>query len=236
MILNRLQQSLQPNRSHMKCDIWKPCRDQRWQIELRFSIWRFSEQFFFVNNHLQCYWPIINNSISKICPNFKFLVLTFSRPMSCSMINEQKLCEVKIFQLQSMSNAIRYINQRFAFMNSGFSCLALIFNLSYLRSTILHAKKRLQVAKHFKWYDESYTLFFSRLTRTNGWVVKASRRESGDLGSISIECWNSLPPLGHFAWHWARQCTDTRTFYIAALTIIFSFLDFLSGDLALTGF
>ena len=32
---------------------------------------------------------------------------------------EQKLCEVKIFQLQSMSNAIRCIDQRFAFKNSG---------------------------------------------------------------------------------------------------------------------
>ena len=28
---------------------------------------------------------------------------------------EQKLCEVKIFQLQSMSNAIKCIDQRFAF-------------------------------------------------------------------------------------------------------------------------
>ena len=35
------------------------------------------------------------------------------------MSNEQKLCNVKIFQLQSMSNAIRCINQRFAFKNSG---------------------------------------------------------------------------------------------------------------------
>ena len=63
---------------------------------------------------------------------------------------EQKLCKVKKFQLQSMSNTIRCIDHRFAFKNSGIACLALIFNLSYQRSTILQAKKCLQVAKHFK--------------------------------------------------------------------------------------
>ena len=42
---------------------------------------------------------------------------------------EQKLCKVKIFQLQSMLNAIRCIDQRFVFKNSRILCLALIFNL-----------------------------------------------------------------------------------------------------------
>ena len=60
-----------------------------------------------------------------------------------------------------MSNAIRCIDQRFAFNNSGIAGLVLIFNLSYPRSTILHAKKRLQLAKHFKKYDESYTVFLA---------------------------------------------------------------------------
>ena len=36
---------------------------------------------------------------------------------------EQNLCKVKIFQLQSMLNAIRLIDQRFAFKNSGIACL-----------------------------------------------------------------------------------------------------------------
>ena len=36
------------------------------------------------------------------------------------MRNGQKLCEVIIFQLISMLNAIRCIDQRFAFKNSGF--------------------------------------------------------------------------------------------------------------------
>ena len=43
---------------------------------------------------------------------------------------EQKLCWVKIFQLQSMLNEIRCTDQRFAFKNSPISCLALIINLS----------------------------------------------------------------------------------------------------------
>ena len=54
-----------PNLSHMKYDIWKLCSDQRCQDELWFSIWRFFEQYAFVNIHLLCYWPTIHNSISK---------------------------------------------------------------------------------------------------------------------------------------------------------------------------
>ena len=65
--VNRSQRK-QPNRSKMKCDVWKLCTssDQRWQDELRFSISRFLEQFAFVNSHLLCYWPTIHNLISKI--------------------------------------------------------------------------------------------------------------------------------------------------------------------------
>ena len=62
--------------------------------------------------------------------------------------------------------------------------LGLIFNLSYLRSTILQATKGLQVVKHFKLYDRSYTNFFCRQTQTNGWVVKVSLRCVAD-------CWGS---------------------------------------------
>ena len=49
----------------------------------------------------------------------------------------------EIFQLQSMSNAIRYIDsdQWFAFKNSRISCLAMIFNLKNPSMTALSAKK-----------------------------------------------------------------------------------------------
>ena len=50
---------------------------------------------------------------------------------------EQKLFEVKTFQLQSMSNAIKCIDQRFAFKNSRISFLA----LKNLSATVLYAKK-----------------------------------------------------------------------------------------------
>ena len=63
-----------------------------------------------------------------------------------------------------------------------------------------------------------------------------SRSESGGSDTIPADFWNLLLPLGHFAWHWARQCTDTRAFYVAALSMIFFLLDFVSGDLTLTGF
>ena len=73
---------------------------------------------------------------------------------------------------------------------------------------------------------------FKQLIRTNALVVKVSSSEFGDLG---FDSWwvlkrsaaprpfcVALSPSGH--WH---------AFYIAALSI-FSFLDFVSGDLALT--
>ena len=54
------------------------------------------------------------------------------------------------------------------------------------------------------------------------------------MGSVPAGYLTFLQPSYHFAWHWARQCTDTRR-HIAALSIMFlSFLDFVSGDLALT--
>ena len=90
------------------------------------------------------------------------------------------------------------------------------------------------------WNMRSHIPFFSSYSyyfiRTYGLVVKTGCRESGDVGSIPDDCWNPLQCLGHFAWHWARQCTDTCAFYIAALSIIlfFQVLDFVSGDLALT--
>ena len=93
--------------------------------------------------------PITQSGRSVL--NFKLSVLTFSRLMSCSMSIEQKLCKVKIFHFQSMLNAIRCIDQRFTFKNSGILCLALIFNLSNPRMTFFYAKKigcNLQVAKY----------------------------------------------------------------------------------------
>ena len=63
-----------------------------------------------VNNHLMCYWPTIQNLISR----------SSSLQLSNSQFSQQKLCEVKIFQLQSKLHAIWCINKKkFAFKNSG---------------------------------------------------------------------------------------------------------------------
>ena len=64
--------------------------------------------------------------------------------MSC-LLSEQKLCKVKLFQLQSDKPAM-YWSKVFV-KNSGIACLALIFNLSYPRSTI---RNLLQHLGHFQ--------------------------------------------------------------------------------------
>ena len=45
---------------------------------------------------------------------------------------KQKICEEKIFQLQSMLNAIICIEKMFAVKNSGVSCLISMFDLELL--------------------------------------------------------------------------------------------------------
>ena len=70
-----------------------------------------------------------------------------------------------------MSNVITYIDKRFVVKNSGILCLTLIFNLSNLRMTILHAKNWFKVARCDKYC-------FNGMIQTHGSVVKASHSES----------------------------------------------------------
>ena len=98
------------------------------------------------------------------------------------------------------------------------SCLALIFNLSNPKTTIVHSKKRLQVAQLFK----LCTVFFFRLTKHHGSVVKASRSEFG--GSSSI-----LTGILKFS---AAPRPLYVLLYCCALYNFF-FLDFVSGDAGL---
>ena len=131
--------------------------------------------------------------------------------------------EWKIFQLQSRSYAIRCINQRFAFKNSGIAYLVLIFNWNNPRTTILHAKKAIPGCEKLRviycFFQETRTLI-----RTFDSVIKAASRRMLKLFAAPLPF--CVSPSIH--WH-------TR-FYTAALSIIFIFLDFVSGDLALTGF
>ena len=53
----------------------------------------------------QSYRPNIQTSISTICPKYQVISTHFWAArwaLSCSMSTEQKICKVKIFQLQSM--------------------------------------------------------------------------------------------------------------------------------------
>ena len=81
-----------------------------------------------------------------------------------------------------MSNAVKCINKRSAVKSSGSSCLALIFNLSNPRTTILHGEKLFRVD------DESYTVFFRISIRIYGSVVNVSRSVLGGIGSIPSGC------------------------------------------------
>ena len=91
-------------------------------------------------------------------------------------------------------------------------------------------KRQFQVARN----KEQSTNFFSKLIFKA--VFKASHNEPGDFGLIPGGCWNYLQPLqvGHFAWNWACQCTDTRSLYCISLSLFF-FLGFRShADRVLT--
>ena len=181
-----------------ECDVWRQCKSLQWVYKLQFSIKRFFEQSATQNKRLLSYRLTIHNLISKICPKFQVLNSYFS-----------ELDEVLDEHWQ----------KRFAVMNSGISCLALIFNLSNPRMTM--QKKRFKVAK----YD-------IRTIWTHGLVIKASGSESGNMDSIHAGCWNSLQCLCQFAWNWACQCSDT-CYFILLLCVIFFFSNFVSGNIAL---
>ena len=63
--------------------------------------------------------------------------------------------------------------------------------------------------------------FFKQLIRTNGWVVKACRRLTGDMGSIRTWCWIVLQHSCHFSW---QVCALTHFLYCCALNNFFSWI------------
>ena len=89
---------------------------------------------------------------SVICPKFQVFNFHFSEGDERSMSNKQKLCKVKIFELQTMS-----IDERFAVKNSVISCLALILNLSndqQPKNENHECKKLVQGSKNRFIYDD----------------------------------------------------------------------------------
>ena len=127
------------------------------------------------------------------------------------------------FQLQSISNAGTCIDQCFAVKNFGVHGMTSIFDLSNLKMKIQHA----QHGSKFPRSDISYTVFLSSLIWSCGLVVNASLSGLGDRGLNSAECWNSLQPLGHFAWHLAKQrilLADASALYCCYITVL-SFIE-----------
>ena len=98
------------------------------------------------------------------------------------MLNEhddkQKMCEEKIFQLQSMQNAKISVDQRFAVKNSGTSCLALIFDLNNTKMNIQQANTQSKVTRLFYQYryDKSYTIILEQIEMNS---VEARSSEMG---------------------------------------------------------
>ena len=66
-------------------------------------------------------------------------------------------------------------------------------------------------------------------------MVKASHSESGNLGSIPARCWNPLQPLGHLCGTYSEPVSALTRELLYYCTLYF-FLDFVSGNLTLTGF
>ena len=141
-------------------NVWKPCSDQPSQDEHQFSIWRLCEQFTFANNHLLCYRPTTLDLILKICPKFRVLR---SHLFEVDELQWAKLCKVNIFQLQSMSNAIRCIVQRFALNNSVIALIKWYSSWAIREGQscrwFLHSKKRSQGTCRLR-NTESNILFF----------------------------------------------------------------------------
>ena len=139
-----------------------------------------------------------------------------------------------------MSNDMLLVNQRFDVKTFGVSCLTSKFDLSNLKMKILHANIRsyrwsslmihipfllwfmyrfVQYMIYILFFNDSYMFFFAHSTWvwTHGLVFNANCSISGYTASNPVGCWNSLPPLRHFAWHWARYWTGQALLYCCAL-------------------
>ena len=174
-----------------------------------------------------CSWQTIHTLTSKICPKFQVLSFTFLRSSEVSELLELLLnsspyehwakIEEKIFQLQCMSNAIIFSNERFAVQNSALSFLALMFSLSVQkwRSWFLHAKNQFNVVRH----DKSQTGFSVDWLgyRTYGFVVKASCIESGEMSPKKSRFSSPYVEFGLVCWPGLSQahnsCSSFRVCY-----------------------
>ena len=173
----------------MKCDVWKPRSDQRWQNELRFSIWRLFEQSSFVIIHLLCYWPPVHNSVLKICPKFQVLRSHF---FDVNELLDEHCAKWKYFDSNLYRMRYDVSIKGLRSKNSRTSRLPVIFNLKNPSTTVQYAKKSVAGCEIRRFIY----CFFEILIHTNGLVVTSDCTELGDLGSIPDEKLNrSAAPL-----------------------------------------
>ena len=135
--------------------------------------------------------------------------------MSCWTNIEQIMREEKIFQLQSMCYSMKSVEKVFPVKNFGVSCLALIFNLSNQKKIDLGLLRGLldmtsQTPSFAPNPFEPMAYWSSRVSVSQAiWVQFSKSTET-------------LCALGHFAWHWARQWTDTCVFVLLHSLLFFS--------------
>ena len=191
-----------------------------------------------MNNHLLCYWPTTHTSISKICPNFQVLSSPFSE---VNELLDDHWGKIVLSENISTPIYVECVDQRFAVKNSGMSCLALKLNLSNPRKTILHATKAVAYGSRLL---DTYmhiciciTVFFGRLIQTHCSPWQWLRQF---LVSQATWVWFSKgaePPCCPLAILRATWPVSALTLallyccalYIAALSMFFFFLDFVSA-------
>ena len=123
--------------------------------------------------------------------NYKLLVLSFLRLMTCSMNTKQKICEQKIFQLQSMSNARICAESRpitICGRKVGVSFLTSTFDYSNpkWKSSTRRIGSSLQVS-----FNDTWTVFCDTLIPTCGTVIRFKWTwwsAAGDRGSNPAGC------------------------------------------------
>ena len=114
-------------------------------------------------SHVETIYSVTDQP-SYIVLNFKFSVLIFFRSWAAQWVLSKNCAR------ENLSTPIYVkcdIDQRFASKNSGISCVALIFNLNHLRTTILYAKRISCRFQNRTSHYLSHIHFFFQSTDTN---------------------------------------------------------------------
>ena len=146
--------------------------------------------------------------------------------MSCSMSKEQKLCKLAL-QSEDISTPIyvecdKMYRSKVCIQEFWYCLSSLELPLISTRAIWDRQFCTLKAVRNSSSNMTIHIPFFSSncyepMAEWLRLVVDSLETRVRLLHSAESFC----PRRGHFAWHWARQCTDTRAFYIAALSIIF---------------